>query len=147
VLTLATSICFLDGYIKCQARDDLVDLQRSDAYSFFENCVELDSVLRIQLILYPIIVWSLYYSLSEKKTEATFNGIVEVLSLDDKKRVTRVQAKRNLHTIIENSENKKIENQFFDQLWYENRLNKRKKGRLEQKMSEEDQFYHAFKDA
>ena len=74
--------------------------------------------MRIQAIILPIIVWSLYYSLSSKKNTGTFQAIIEVLAYDDVKVVSRNEAKQNLHMIRENNARRKIENVLFDRFWY-----------------------------
>ena len=80
--------------------------------------------MRIQAIVLPIIVWSLYYSLGKKKSSNSLNVIVEVLPITDGKIVSRDQAKRNLHKIRENNAKRKIENVLFDKFWYINREQK-----------------------
>ena len=58
-----------------------------------EDCVDFGSLFRTQAIVLPIIVWSLYYSLQNKKNTGTFQATIEVLSANDVKTVSRNEAK------------------------------------------------------
>ena len=93
--------------------------------------------MRIQAIVLPIIVWSLYYSLGKKKSSNSLNVIVEVLPITDGKIVSRDQAKRNLHKIRENNAKRKIENVLFDKFWYINREQKQRRERIRRQKDEE----------
>ena len=144
VILFAMSICVADGYIKCKLRIREQDLSfsseiRADLYimSFIENCIDLGSLLRIQAIVLPIIVWSLYYSLGKKKSSNTLNVIVEVLPITDAKVVSREQAKSNLHKIRENNAKRKIENVLFDKFWYINREQGQRRERFKKQKEEE----------
>ena len=99
-------------------------------FGFFEDCVDFGSLMRIQAIILPIIVWSLYYSLSTKQEKGTFQATVEVLAHDTIFAVSRFEAKQNLHMIRENNARRKIENVLFDRFWYQNREEKQRRERM-----------------
>ena len=100
-------------------------------FGFMEDCVDFGSLFRIQAIVLPIICWSLYYSLNYKKNSGTFQAIIEVLSINDVKSVSRNEAKQNLHIIRENNARRKIENVLFDRFWYQNREEKQRRERMQ----------------
>ena len=74
VIAFGASVCFLDGFLKCRqsgadgkrtftSRHSLVGSDGT-VIGFLEDCVDIGNLMRIQAIILPIIVWSLYYSLS-----------------------------------------------------------------------------------
>ena len=128
VIAVAASIVLLDGFLKCRrsgadgkrtftSRHSLVGTDGS-FIGFMEDCVDFGSLIRIQAIVLPIICWSLYYSLNSIKNVGTFQAIIETLSINDEKTVSRNEAKQNLHMIRENNARRKIENVLFDRFWY-----------------------------
>ena len=46
---------------------------------FFHNCVEFSTLARIQAIVMPIIIWSLYYTLRSKQNQRFQSTIMEGL--------------------------------------------------------------------
>ena len=72
--------------------------------------------------------------------------MIETLSYKEQ-RVSRIDAKKNLHKIRESTLRRKIENMLFDRLWYENRENSRGKRRheAEEKKAPLSDFMTTFK--
>ena len=149
VIAVAASIVLLDGFLKCRrsgadgkrtftSRHSLVGTDGS-FIGFMEDCVDFGSLIRIQAIVLPIICWSLYYSLNSIKNVGTFQAIIETLSINDEKTVSRNEAKQNLHMIRENNARRKIENVLFDRFWYQNREEKQRRERMKkQRVVEEN---------
>ena len=149
VIAFGASVCFLDGYLKCRqsgadgkrtftSRHSLIGTDGS-VYGFISDCVDLGSLARIQAIILPIIVWSLYYSLNSQKNTGTFQATIEVLAFNDVKQINRFEAKQNLHMIRENNARRKIENVLFDRFWYTNREEKQRRERMKkQRVVEEN---------
>ena len=153
VVAFGALICILDGYLKCRrsgadgkrtftSRISLVGSEGS-IFKFFEECVDFDQLMRIQAIILPIICWSLYYTLTLKKNSAAFQAIIEVLDYNDLKKVTRFDAKENLHKIRENTARHKIENVLFDRFWYQNREEKQRRERMKKQRSVEENIRKA----
>lgn len=144
VLLLAASVTFADGYVKCYSQNtdealdsariftsqDNLNFQNTSVYEFFEQCVHLSALWKIEAIVVPIIIWSLYHSLNRvDSSERSSAELVEVLSVKDRT-VTRHKAKQNLHKIRENEVRRRIENVLFDQFWYRNREIKQRRERV-----------------
>ena len=72
--------------------------------------------------------------------------MIETLSYKEQ-RVSRIDAKKNLHKIRESTLRRKIENMLFDRLWYENRETSRGKRRheAEEKKAPLSDFMTTFK--
>ena len=140
IIAVGASFCMLDGFLKCRrsgadglrtftSRHSLVGSDGS-FMGFISDCVDYGGLGRIQAIILPCILWSLFYSLSSKKNTGTFQAIIEVLAYDDVKVVSRNEAKQNLHMIRENNARRKIENVLFDRFWYQNREEKQRRERM-----------------
>ena len=72
------------------------------------------------------MTWSLYYSFTQQKHNASSVSHVEVLPFGSRQ-VTRTVSKKNLHIVRENNVRRRIENTLFDKFWYESRHEKRMK--------------------
>ena len=111
VFALGASVCFLDGYMKCKPSGadgkrsftSHMSFARISMTGFLEDCVDLGSLLRIQAIIMPICLWSLYYSLiNQKNTVSGLDATIETLEKDTngvRQMVSRYQAKNNLHQV------------------------------------------------
>lgn len=94
VIAFGSSVCLLDGVLKCRqsgadgsrtftSRHSLVG-QDSSAFGFFEDCVDMGALIRVEAIILPILFWSLYYSLIKKRSQdKDFKTMIEVLSVND----------------------------------------------------------------
>jgi len=153
VIAVGICLCVLDGFLKCKrsgpdgsrtftSRHSLVGSDGS-VFGFMEDCVDFGSLMRIQAIILPIICWSLYYSLNTVKNNGAFKAVVEVLAFDDVKKVSRNEAKQNLHIIRENNARRKIENVLFDRFWYQNREDKQRRERMKKRFVVEENLRKA----
>ena len=88
------------------------------------------SMLRIIFILSIMVVWVLYYSITQQKHQSAVLSYVEVLPYDSRQ-VSRKMSKQNLHIIREANARRKIENMLFDKFWYQSRNDKSIKGRMD----------------
>ena len=88
------------------------------------------SMLRIIFILSIMVVWVLYYSITQQKHQSAVLSYVEVLPYDSRQ-VSRKMSKQNLHIIREANARRKIENMLFDKFWYQSRNDKSLKGRMD----------------
>ena len=121
-LAIYAVFCF-EGRFKCngsrsEAYKKRLDLLSENSFPeqfalFNEICVPFNSMVRIMIIVLMIILWSTYYEIIRLKTSVSELTLVELLPYDTCK-VTRKQAKQNLHTILEHNAKKKIPNKMFD---------------------------------
>ena len=87
VIAFGASVCFIDGYLKCKtsgADGTRIFTSRPSLgegfFEFVENCVDFGSLMRIQAIILPICIWSLYYSLiGQKNKVSNLDATIEVL--------------------------------------------------------------------
>ena len=137
VIALSTSICILDGYVKCI--EEVTNHNKTftsnvaaemSLGNFLSNCIDVGSLYRIQGIVIPIIMWSLFYSLTNKKSKMSLNAIVEILPYNGMVTIPREKAKKNLHIIRETNIKQKIENVLFDKFWYTNRELRKRRDRI-----------------
>ena len=142
VFALGASICIIDGYLKCKpsGTDGLrsftsrMSLTNSSVYDFVQDCVDMGTLLRIQAIIMPICLWSLYYSIIGQRSKVSdlYTTIETLAKCEDKTAqiVSRNQAKKNLHMVRQNNAGHKIENVIFDRFWYKNREDKQRRERM-----------------
>ena len=91
-MALGASICMLDGYLKCKpsGTDGLRsftsrhNLSNGSVYDFAVDCVDVGTLLRIQAIIMPICLWSLYYSIINQRNKVSnLYTSIETLPKDD----------------------------------------------------------------
>ena len=82
------------------------------------DCVDWGGLMRIQGVIFFILIWSLYYNLNSKRNTKM---AITILDVNDPFSVTRQDAKSNLHFIREKNARCKIDTALFDRIEYEQR--------------------------
>ena len=120
VCTVVGALALIDGKMKCSYSGAQNSSEQSGIGSFIEQCVEIRAIIQLIIIITPLFLWSLFYSVSSQKNKEASLSYVETLSYNEAN-VSRMEAKQNLHQLRESNLRRKIENMLFDRLWYENR--------------------------